>query len=55
VYPAFAEIIAEELNRRQEVLHSYEDDLRARGLFVDEAMSNPMDWIRERLKQFLCS
>ncbi len=55
LYPAFAEIIAEELNRRKEVLHSYEDDLRARGLFVDEAMSNPLDWIRERLKQFLRS
>ncbi len=52
-HPVFAELIAEELNRRKEVLHSYEDYLRERGLFVDEAMSNPLDWILVRLKQFL--
>jgi potassium efflux system protein len=54
-YPAFAELIAEELDRRKEVLQSYEDDLRKRGLYPDEAISNPLDWIRERLKQFLSS
>lgn len=55
LYPAFAGLIAEELDRRKEVLQSYEDDLRQRGLFPDEAISNPLDWIRERLKQFLSS
>lgn len=51
--PAFAEIIAVELDRRKDVLHSYEDYLREQGLFVDEAIGNPLAWIRDRLKQFL--
>jgi small-conductance mechanosensitive channel len=53
LHPAFAEIIAEELSRRKDVLHSYEDYLRERGLYADEAISSPFDWIRDRLKQFL--
>lgn len=52
-HPAFAETIADELNRRQDVLQSYEADLRERGLFVDAAMGSPLEWIRERLRQFL--
>jgi CRP-like cAMP-binding protein len=52
-HPAFAEIIAEELSRRKDVLHSYEDYLRERGLYADEAISSPFDWIRDRLKQSL--
>ncbi len=53
LHPAFAETIADELNRRQDVLQSYEADLRERGLFVDAAMGSPLEWIRERLRQFL--
>jgi len=37
------------------VLHSYEDYLRERGLYADEAIRSPFDWIRDRLKQFLQS
>ena len=55
LHPALAEIIAEELSRRKDVLHSYEDYLRERGLYADEAISSPFDWIRDRLKQFLRS
>lgn len=53
LHPAFAEKIAAELDRRKEVLQSYENHLRERGLFVDESMGSPLEWIRERLKQFL--
>jgi histidyl-tRNA synthetase len=54
-HPAFAEFIAEELSRRKDELHSYEAYLRERGLYPDEAISSPLDWIRDRLKQFLRS
>ncbi|MCP9842048.1 mechanosensitive ion channel [Synechococcus sp. J7-Johnson] len=53
LHPAFAETIAEELNRRKDVLQSYEADLRERGLFIDASMGSPLEWIRERLRQFL--
>jgi potassium efflux system protein len=52
-HPDFAEIIAEEMTRRRDVLRSYEDCLRERGFLVDQDMSNPLNWIRERLRHLL--
>ncbi len=43
LHPAFAETIAEELNRRKDVLQSYEADLRERGLFVAASMGSPLE------------
>ena len=53
LYPALADVITNELKRRKEVLQGYEAYLKERGLFNDEAISNPLDWIRERLRQLL--
>lgn len=54
-HPSFADIIAEEVTRRQDVLDSYEADLRSRGLLIDKDMANPLLWIRDKLQQLLCS
>lgn len=53
LYPALAEAITDELSRRKEVLQGYEAYPKEHGLFIDEATSNPLDWIRERLRQLL--
>ncbi len=45
LYPNLAEAITEELNRRKEVLQSYEAYLKEHSLFIDEATSNPLNWI----------
>jgi CRP-like cAMP-binding protein len=52
-HPIFADIIAEEVTRRQDVLDSYEADLRSRGLLIDQDMANPLLWIRDKLQQLL--
>lgn len=53
LYPALAEAITDELSRRKEVLQGHEAYLKEHGLFIDEATSNPLDRIRERLRQLL--
>ena len=52
-HPIFADIIAEEVNRRQDVLESYKADLRARGLLIDKDVSNSLFWIREQFERLL--
>jgi CRP-like cAMP-binding protein len=52
-HPGLADIIAEEVDRRRDVLNSYESELRERGLLIDIDMSNPLLWIREQLQQLL--
>ena len=52
-HPSFADIIAEEVGRRRDVLNSYEAELRERGLLIDKDMSNPLLWIREQLQLLL--
>jgi CRP-like cAMP-binding protein len=52
-HPVFADIIAEEVNRRQDVLESYKADLRVRGLLIDKDVSNPLFWIREQFERLL--
>lgn len=52
-HPGLADIIAEEVDRRRDVLNSYESELRERGLLIDKDMSNPLLWIREQLQQLL--
>ena len=50
-YPAFAEEVAQELTRRQEVLQTYQSYLREHQLLDDEDMKNLLGWIRDRLKK----
>ena len=52
-HPVFADIIAEEVNRRQDVLECYKADLRERGLLIDKDISNPLLWIREQFERLL--
>lgn len=52
-HPEFAEIITEEVSRRQEVLDSYEESLRARGLLADQDVNNPLQWFRDQMRSLL--
>ena len=51
--PEFADTVAREVARRSDVLRSYEDCLRQRGLLGDADMGHPLQWFRERLKRVL--
>jgi potassium-dependent mechanosensitive channel len=51
--PEFADTVAREVARRSDVLRSYEDCLRQRGLLEDADMGHPLQWFRERLKRVL--
>jgi small-conductance mechanosensitive channel len=51
--PEFADNVAREVARRSDVLRSYEDCLRQRGLLEDADMGHPLQWFRERLKRVL--
>jgi hypothetical protein len=39
--------------RRSDVLRSYQDCLRQRGLLDDTDMRHPLQWFRERLRRVL--
>jgi potassium-dependent mechanosensitive channel len=52
-HPAFAEIITEEVSRRQEVLDSYEESLRARGFLANQDLNNPLQWFRDQMRNLL--
>lgn len=54
-HPEFAEIITEEVSRRQEILNSYEESLRERGLMADQDLNNPLQWLRDQLRNLLRS
>jgi CRP-like cAMP-binding protein len=51
--PEFADTVAREVARRSDVLRSYEDCLRQRGLLEDADLGNPLQWFRERLMRVL--
>jgi len=51
--PEFADTVAREVARRSDVLHSYEDCLRQRGLLEDADIGHPLQWFRERLRRVL--
>ncbi len=51
--PEFADTVAREVARRSDVLRSYEDCLRKRGLLEDADLGNPLQWFRERLMRVL--
>ncbi len=51
--PAFADTVAREVARRSDVLRSYEDCLRQRGLLDDADLGHPLQWFRERLRRVL--
>jgi hypothetical protein len=51
--PEFADTVAREVARRSDVLRSYEDCLRQRGLLEDADMGHPLQWFRERLRRVL--
>ncbi len=51
--PEFADTVAREVARRSDVLRSYEDCLRKRGLLEDADIGNPLKWFRERLRRVL--
>jgi potassium efflux system protein len=52
-HPEFADLVAAEVARRSDVLRSYRDCLRQRGLLDDTDMSHPLQWFRERLRRVL--
>jgi len=52
-HPEFAEIITEEVSRRQEVLDSYEESLRARGFLTNQDLNNPLQWFRDQMRNLL--
>ncbi|MCP9850379.1 mechanosensitive ion channel domain-containing protein [Cyanobium sp. Morenito 9A2] len=49
----FADAVALEVARRRDVLRSYEDSLRQRGLLGDFDLNHPLQWFRERLRRVL--
>ena len=51
--PEFADTVAQEVARRSDVLRSYEDCLRKRGLLEDADLRNPLQWFRDRLRRVL--
>ena len=51
--PEFADTVAQEVARRSDVLRSYEDCLRKRGLLEDADLGNPLQWFRDRLRRVL--
>ncbi len=51
--PEFADAVAREVARRSDVLRSYEDCLRQRGLLDDADLGHPLQWFRERLRRVL--
>ncbi|KEF40825.1 MAG: hypothetical protein ER33_14850 [Cyanobium sp. CACIAM 14] len=51
--PAFADTVAREVARRSDVLRSYEDCLRQRGLLQDADIGHPLQWFRERMRRVL--
>ena len=52
-HPEFADLVAAEVARRSDVLRSYRDCLRQRGLLDDTDLSHPLQWFRERLRRVL--
>jgi len=52
-HPDFADLVAAEVARRSDVLRSYRDCLRQRGLLDDTDLSHPLQWFRERLRRVL--
>jgi hypothetical protein len=52
-HPEFAEILTEEVSRRQEVLDSYEESLRARGFLANQDLNNPLQWFRDQMRNLL--
>ncbi len=52
-HPEFADLVAAEVARRSDVLRSYQDCLRQRGLLDDTDMRHPLQWFRERLRRVL--
>ncbi|WP_411876505.1 mechanosensitive ion channel domain-containing protein [Vulcanococcus limneticus] len=51
--PEFADTVAREVARRNDVLSSYEGCLRQRGLLDDADLSHPLQWFREKLRRVL--
>lgn len=51
--PDFADTVAQEVARRSDVLRSYQDCLRQRGLLDDADVHQPLQWFRERLRPVL--
>lgn len=51
--PDFADTVAQEVARRNDVLRSYEGCLRQRGLLDDADVNQPLQWFRERLRRVL--
>ncbi len=51
--PDFADTVAQEVARRSDVLRSYQDCLRQRGLLDDADVHQPLQWFRERLRRVL--
>jgi CRP-like cAMP-binding protein len=51
--PEFADTVAQEVARRNDVLRSYEGCLRQRGLLDDVDVNQPLQWFRERLRRVL--
>ncbi|MCS5699036.1 mechanosensitive ion channel [Cyanobium sp. FGCU-52] len=52
-HPEFADLVAREVARRSDVLRSYQDCLRQRGLLDDADIGHPLQWFRERLRRVL--
>lgn len=51
--PDFAEVLAQAVARRGDVLRSYEHCLRERGLLTDGDIGHPLQWMREKLRRML--
>ncbi len=51
--PEFADTVAQEVARRNDVLRSYEGCLRQRGLLDDVDVNQPLQWFGERLRPAL--
>lgn len=50
-YPHLAENVAHELAQRQDILQSYQQQLKEMGLLENANMKNPVEWIRQRISQ----
>ena len=50
-HPYLADEVAQELAKRQDMLQSYQQKLKAMGLLKDAELNNPVEWIRRRVNQ----
>jgi CRP-like cAMP-binding protein len=50
-HPQLADLVAEELGKRQDILQEYQQKLKEMGLLVEADLKNPIEWIRQRINQ----